>query len=58
MAGLGAPRWDVIAAGDRPLHFPPWDAVDGVAPIGLGLALAQPRRRMLVITLIVIHNST
>jgi thiamine pyrophosphate-dependent acetolactate synthase large subunit-like protein len=50
IAGLGSTAWDVTAAGDRPLNFPLWGAMGGAAMIGLGLALAQPGRRVLVIT--------
>ena len=50
VAGLGAPAWDVTAAGDDPLTFPLWGAMGGAAMIGLGLALTQPERRVLVIT--------
>ena len=50
VAGLGSTAWDVAAAGDHPLDFPLWGAMGGAALIGLGLALAQPQRRILVIT--------
>jgi thiamine pyrophosphate-dependent acetolactate synthase large subunit-like protein len=50
IAGLGAPNWDVTAAGDHPNNFPLWGAMGSAAMIGLGLALAQPARRVLVIT--------
>jgi thiamine pyrophosphate-dependent acetolactate synthase large subunit-like protein len=50
IAGLGAPNWDVSAAGDHPNNFPLWGAMGSAAMIGLGLALAQPSRRVLVIT--------
>jgi len=50
VAGLGAPAWDVTAAGDHPLSFPLWGAMGGAAMIGLGLALAQPKRKILVVT--------
>lgn len=50
VAGLGSTAWDVTAAGDHPLNFPLWGAMGGAAAIGLGLALAQPERRVLVIT--------
>ena len=50
VAGLGSTAWDVTAAGDRPLNFPMWGAMGGAAMVGLGLALAQPQRRVLVIT--------
>ena len=50
VGGLGAPSWDLTAAGDHPLTFPLWGAMGGAAMIGLGLALAQPKRRVLVVT--------
>ena len=50
VAGLGAPCFDVMACGDNPLNFYTWGAMGGTAMIGLGLALAQPKRRVLVIT--------
>ncbi len=50
VAGLGAPAWDITAAGDRALNLPLWGGMGGAAMIGLGLALAQPERRVLVIT--------
>jgi thiamine pyrophosphate-dependent acetolactate synthase large subunit-like protein len=50
VAGLGAPAWDVTAAGDEPLNFPLWGAMGGAVSLGLGLALAQPGRRVLVIS--------
>lgn len=50
IAGLGSTAWDITAAGDRPLNFPLWGAMGGAPMIGLGLALAQPERRVLVIT--------
>lgn len=50
VTGLGAASYDVSAAGDRPTNFYLWGAMGGTAMIGLGLALAQPRRRVLVVT--------
>jgi thiamine pyrophosphate-dependent acetolactate synthase large subunit-like protein len=50
VTGLGAATYDAGAAGDRPLNFYLWGAMGGAAMIGLGLALAQPRRRVLVLT--------
>jgi thiamine pyrophosphate-dependent acetolactate synthase large subunit-like protein len=50
VAGLGAPAWDCTAAGDHPLTFPLWGGMGAAAMIGLGLARAQPGRRVLVIT--------
>src|SRR5687767_15916622 len=50
VAGLGSTAWDITAAGDSPLSFPLWGAMGNAAMVGLGLALAQPKRRVLVIT--------
>jgi thiamine pyrophosphate-dependent acetolactate synthase large subunit-like protein len=50
VAGLGAPAWDATAAGDSPLTFPLWGAMGSAAMVGLGLALAQPERAVLVLT--------
>src|SRR3954467_6370694 len=50
VAGLGSTAWDITAAGDSPLSFPMWGAMGQAAMMGLGLALAQPARRVLVLT--------
>ena len=50
VAGLGSTAWDITAAGDHDLSFPMWGAMGQAAMMGLGLALAQPGRRVLVIT--------
>jgi thiamine pyrophosphate-dependent acetolactate synthase large subunit-like protein len=50
VSGLGAATWDAAAAGDSPLTFPLWGAMGGAVCVGLGLALARPARRVLVIT--------
>ena len=50
IAGLGAPAWDATAAGDHPLTFPLWGGMGGAALVGLGLAIAQSTRRVLVLT--------
>ncbi len=50
VAGLGQCTWDITAAGDRPQNMPLWGGMGGAAMVGLGLALAQPRKRVLVIT--------
>jgi thiamine pyrophosphate-dependent acetolactate synthase large subunit-like protein len=50
VAGLGSPAYDVFAAGDRDANFYLWGAMGGAAPLGLGLALAQPGRAVVVIT--------
>jgi thiamine pyrophosphate-dependent acetolactate synthase large subunit-like protein len=48
--GLGSTTWDLAAAGDDPRNFYMWGAMGGTAMIGLGLALAQPTKRVAVIT--------
>jgi thiamine pyrophosphate-dependent acetolactate synthase large subunit-like protein len=50
VTGLGSPTYDTYAAGDHDLNFYLWGAMGGAAMAGLGLALAQPKRRVLVIT--------
>ena len=50
IGGLGAPAWDITAAGDAPENLPLWGGMGGAAMMGLGLALAQPSRRVLVVT--------
>jgi phosphonopyruvate decarboxylase len=50
VTGLGSPAYDVFAAGDRDLNYYLWGAMGGAAALGLGLALAQPSRSVVVIT--------
>jgi phosphonopyruvate decarboxylase len=50
VAGLGSPAYDVFAAGDRDANFYLWGAMGGATPMGLGLALAQPGRSVVVVT--------
>ena len=50
VAGLGSPTYDLHAAGDRDDNYYLWGAMGGAALIGLGLAQAQPDKRILVIT--------
>ncbi len=50
VAGLGASAWDITAIGDTPANFPLWGGMGGAVMIGLGLALAQPDKPVLVIT--------
>ncbi|AWB35431.1 thiamine pyrophosphate-dependent enzyme [Orrella marina] len=50
VAGLGSSTYDLYAAGDRPNNFYLWGAMGGAAAIGLGLALAQPERDIIVLT--------
>ena len=50
VAGLGSAAWDITAAGDRDLNLPLWGAMGGAVSVGLGIALAQPQRRVIVVT--------
>jgi len=50
VCGLGGTTWDVMSAGDDALNFYSWGGMGNAAMIGLGLALAQPRRKVLVVT--------
>ena len=50
ISGLGAPTYDVAAAGDDPRTFHLWGAMGLAAMTGLGLALARPQDRVLVVT--------
>lgn len=50
VTGLGSATYDVFAAGDRDENYYLWGAMGGAVPLGLGLALAQPSRPVLVIT--------
>jgi len=50
ITGLGNATYDAAAAGDRADNFYFWGAMGLPASAGLGLALAQPDRRVAVIT--------
>jgi thiamine pyrophosphate-dependent acetolactate synthase large subunit-like protein len=50
VTGLGNPTYDGFAAGDSPRNFYLWGGMGGAAMLGLGLALAQPARRVVVWT--------
>jgi thiamine pyrophosphate-dependent acetolactate synthase large subunit-like protein len=50
VTGLGSPSYDVFAAGEHDGNFYLWGAMGGAAMVGLGLALAQPKRPVLVVT--------
>lgn len=50
VTGCGGATFDAFAAGDRDTNYYLWGAMGGAAPLGLGLALAQPEKPVLVIT--------
>jgi thiamine pyrophosphate-dependent acetolactate synthase large subunit-like protein len=50
ITGLGSASYDVFDAGEHPGNFYLWGAMGGAAMVGLGLAQAQPKRPVAVIT--------
>ncbi len=50
VTGLGSASYDVFASGDRERNFYLWGAMGGAASLGLGLALAQRDKSVVVIT--------
>lgn len=48
--GLGSATWDCSAAGDSPEYLYSWGGMGLAVSTALGLALAQPTRRVLVLT--------
>lgn len=50
VCGLGSPVSDVMGVGDRPLNFYLLGAMGLATSVGLGLALAQPERSVIVLT--------
>ena len=50
VTGLGSPSYDVHACGDTDDNYYLWGAMGGAALTGLGLAQAQPDKRVMVIT--------
>jgi thiamine pyrophosphate-dependent acetolactate synthase large subunit-like protein len=50
VTGLGSTTWDAAAAGDHANNFYLWGGMGGAAVTGLGLARAQPDRRVIVLT--------
>ncbi|HYB71998.1 MAG TPA: thiamine pyrophosphate-dependent enzyme [Candidatus Sulfotelmatobacter sp.] len=47
VASLGNPKYDLALAGDRPQNFYLWGGMGLAGSVGLGLALAQPGRRVI-----------
>lgn len=50
VTGLGSSSYDLYAAGDRDENFYLWGAMGGAAAVGLGIAIAQPSRTVIVVT--------
>ena len=50
VCGLGSPTYDVAAVSPSTRNYYLWGAMGGAAMMGLGLALAQPRLHVIVVT--------
>jgi thiamine pyrophosphate-dependent acetolactate synthase large subunit-like protein len=50
VTGLGSTTWDAASIGDDERNFYLWGAMGAAAMVGLGLAIARPDRRVLVVT--------
>jgi thiamine pyrophosphate-dependent acetolactate synthase large subunit-like protein len=50
VTGLGSSSYDVFDAGDHDANFYLWGAMGGAAMVGLGIALAQPKRPVVIVT--------
>lgn len=49
IASLGHPAYELYEAGDRAANFYTWGSMGLASSIGLGLAMAQPKRRVFVV---------
>lgn len=49
VSSLGTPSFLLHAAGDRPLNFYMWAAMGVASSVGLGLAIARPERKVVVL---------
>ena len=50
VTGLGSPTWDCFAAGDHAEYLYSWGGMGLAVPTALGVALAQPARRVVCVT--------
>jgi thiamine pyrophosphate-dependent acetolactate synthase large subunit-like protein len=50
VTGLGSPTWDCFAAGDSPEYLYSWGGMGLALPTALGVAIAQPNRRVVCVT--------
>lgn len=50
VTGLGSPSYDAMAAGDRDRTYYLWGAMGGAAMMGMGIAAAQPKESVCVLT--------
>lgn len=49
IASLGHPAYDLFTARDRPENFYTWGSMGLASSVGLGLAMARPNRRVIVL---------
>jgi thiamine pyrophosphate-dependent acetolactate synthase large subunit-like protein len=49
VASIGSPTYDVAACGDDARNFYIWSGLGCTPSVGLGLALAQPDRRVAIL---------
>lgn len=49
VSSVGNPTFDLVGVADRPENFYVWNSMGMASSIGLGLALAQPDRRVVVL---------
>jgi thiamine pyrophosphate-dependent acetolactate synthase large subunit-like protein len=50
VTGLGSTTWDAASVADDELNFYLWGGMGAACMVGLGLAIARPERRVLVVT--------
>jgi len=50
VTGLGSSTYDVAELGDNSKNFYMWGAMGQAVPVGLGIAVAQPEKRALIVT--------
>lgn len=50
VTGLGSPSYDAMAAGDRDRTYYLWGAMGGAAMMGMGIAVAQQKEAVCVLT--------
>jgi len=50
VCGLGSPTWDTFAVGDSPEYLYSWGGMGLAVPTALGVAMAQPARRVVCVT--------
>ncbi len=50
VTGLGSTTWDAASVGDDERNFYLWGAMGAASMVGLGVAIARPDRRVLVVT--------